>query len=266
MPKAFLLKFRPAGRREFDVSLGEQAHALFLSLVARLDADVAQDLHDSTDKKPFTLSPVLSADLSPVRRIVPQSSYFIRAAVLDDALAARMDTFFLHHGLRGLHLSGTDIAVEAVLGSDRHRLCGSERYLDIWNRPLCDTFQLRFLTPTALRVAGRNYLLPDPGRLWYGYMRRWNASAPPELAIGAAAVEAIDGRGALVISRLEIHSEVARFSRSMQLGFQGLVSFRARAEEEGMQRALCALGRFAFYAGSGYKTTMGMGLTEFNDG
>jgi CRISPR-associated endoribonuclease Cas6 len=53
-----------------------------------------------------------------------------------------------------------------------------------------------------------------------------------------------------------------RFRRSPQVGFVGQVTYGLMAENEAARCQLNALADFAFYAGVGIKTTMGMGQTR----
>ena len=53
-----------------------------------------------------------------------------------------------------------------------------------------------------------------------------------------------------------------RFRRSPQVGFVGQVTCGLMAENEAARCQLNALADFAFYAGVGMKTAMGMGMVR----
>lgn len=119
--------------------------------------------------------------------------------------------------------------------------------------------RLLFMTPTALRVQGANLPLPDPATLFTGYWHKWNMLSPvpaPDNVLTAIREEA-----AVRVSRHRIQTRLHRLSRAAQIGFIGEVSFQFASPDPEIRAWLTSLANFSTYSGSGYKTTMGMGLT-----
>ena len=134
---------------------------------------------------------------------------------------------------------------------------------------------LAFHSPTAFsdgqRTWGkRMHLFPDPERVFDRLARVWNAWAPSALALDAHAVQAYATEWVAVAS-FDLHTRLLHFDRHSQLGFTGRCGYalmeRAHAADDtaspgaGLRavQALHLLASFAFYAGIGQKTTMGMG-------
>jgi CRISPR-associated endoribonuclease Cas6 len=57
----------------------------------------------------------------------------------------------------------------------------------------------------------------------------------------------------------DVRTHMLAFRRAKQVGFTGRVTYGLMAADEAARCQLNALAKFAFYAGVGIKTTMGMG-------
>lgn len=181
-----------------------------------------------------------------------------RISLLDDSLldpltaGMREEPFVLAHETR-LHFSG----VPDVVGAS---------YDELVSRADEEaTITLEFMTPTAFRVEEMAYVLPDPARVFESYLMQWNLFSPAALRIAEAWLNWL--RESVVISRHRLQTDVLRFDTHSQIGFTGLVSFsipRARlaATEEEPVRILNFLADFAFFCGTGHKTSQGMGQTR----
>lgn len=65
------------------------------------------------------------------------------------------------------------------------------------------------------------------------------------------------------VSDYDLRTELIHFGRYKVIGFKGRVSYTApREANRTLQVALNALADFAFFAGVGYKTTMGLGQVK----
>lgn len=120
---------------------------------------------------------------------------------------------------------------------------------------------LEFLTPTSFHVNGLAYVLPDPMRVFESYWKAWNAFAPANARFNADWLGwAADN---IAISRMRLGTGVLRFAEHDQIGFVGLVQFAAqdRADEAALG-VFNTLADFAFYCGTGHKTSQGMGQTR----
>ena len=158
--------------------------------------------------------------------------------------------------------------------------------------PAARSLTLEFRSPTAFsdgqRAWGkRMHLFPDADRLFDRLARVWNAWAPPTLALDPLAIQAYT-REWVAVAQHDLCTRTLHFDRHAQIGFvgcctYGLMDVGRTPQRRGVEaspgevatphdlatktagadltpaRALHLLAVFAFYAGIGQKTTMGMG-------
>lgn len=159
---------------------------------------------------------------------------------------------------------------------------------------------LEFRSPTAfsdgqMAWGKRMHLFPDPDRVFDRLARVWNEWAPAALALDVLALQAYT-REWVAVAHHDLETRLFHFDRYSQVGFTGqclyrLMDVRPRAragkvvpKETGQRAAampgdcieppatvgaglapaqvLHLLAEFAFYAGVGQKTAMGMGQTR----
>ena len=132
--------------------------------------------------------------------------------------------------------------------------------------------QMRFHSPTAFRALTprgqdrRDEPAIDLVRCYQSWVNKWNTFAPAqidkekllEFVANHAGLTAIDSK-----------NRVLDFGRHKIAGFVGSCAYRffigqqkADADDLEMLRQVNLLTDFAFYCGTGYKTTMGMGQTR----
>jgi len=102
-------------------------------------------------------------------------------------------------------------------------------------------------------------VLPLPELVFDSLARQWNSLAPVPLQIDRQALRTYTDQH-VVIKRLEsLHTQMLHFAKAPQVGFVGRVSFGLMGDNDIARLYLNMLADFAFYAGVGMKTTMGMG-------
>jgi CRISPR-associated endoribonuclease Cas6 len=121
---------------------------------------------------------------------------------------------------------------------------------------------LQFASPTAFETENGNALFPMANQVFAESLgRKWNEHAPEKLPPGLLGELAQQTR----VERFSLWTEAVRFrgDRSrpfVEKGFVGECEFSVgpRGSPEA-QRALHLLADFAFFAGVGKRTTLGMG-------
>jgi len=120
---------------------------------------------------------------------------------------------------------------------------------------------IRFHSPTTFRQASGNTVQPYPDLVFGSWWDKWNAFAPNPVQMPR------DERARVLASistaRCNISTRMLDFGPFKQVGFVGTVSYDLSRLSEHERRWLDLLARFAFYCGTGAKTTMGMGQTSY---
>lgn len=256
---ALVLPLTPIGSPvDGDVYLGRATHGWFLRTVARLDPALATRLHDKSGSpigpRPFTLWPALGDDKP-----------FLRVTSIDPALT----TFLLDRWLPSL-------APSVVLGQVAFN-CGAVAQRPVqhpWAGQTCyanlmqtaaerqdDALNLDFGTPTLFRSNNLDVPLPLPTLIFDGLLQKWNCFAP--VPMNADLKPWIETH--LAMGRYHLKTRLLTFGhngRDAMPGFQGhcrLVFVKGAPIQQAMVHALA---EFAFYAGVGRRTAMGMGQTR----
>ena len=218
-------------------------HANFFSWLQLVDADLAQRIDSGEGAKPFTVSPLSQRN--------GRASF--RVTLLDDNLFPLLST--------GIGKRPEVRILHAVLPLEREPLTAYHSYADLAQCARQDkALSLRFDSPTSFRSNEKHYPFPDPVLVFTSYLTRWNAFATDWL-IDESWLEWL--RAAVAPSRFQLRSETVRFPHFYQVGCVGSVEYRAVAEVDDDQalQVWNALADYAYYCGTGHKTTQGMGQT-----
>jgi CRISPR-associated endoribonuclease Cas6 len=233
---------------------GRYSHAALLHLVNMLNPLLARRLHGQAAVKPFTIS-------------------FLHDSLKDGRLLMRVTS--LEPVLTSIlgHLTGEFVQPIISLGTSHFSVNYAGDSADIlpwigWQtigelveqEEASKSATLVFASPTSFSFGRRKIPLPLPELVFGGLLRKWNAFSP------APFPRELQGmfKEQLAISEIRnLNTRMLDFGRYKEKGFTGQVTFEALGswnQEE--LRAFNTLADFAFYAGVGYKTTMGMGLTS----
>jgi len=206
--------------------------------------------------------------------VTPEHSYELRFTVLDQGLF----TTFVQHFLRGgsrptVRLSGVEFQVSEVLTTPgSHPWAGyttAQELLDRWQgRDMGGkdnpghVFHLEFASPTAWSLGGRlgkrMEVLPQPRLFFGGLATTWDYWFKDVFTMGRDLREYV--AETVVVSQMQLETRMHQYRGYKQVGAVGRLTYRLLDyANPGWARLLNTLADFAFYAGVGYKTTMGMG-------
>ena len=238
---------------------GHHAHAFLLALIREIDADLSARLH-APGAKPFTASSLLRG---PTRgpagwQVREGARYALRFTALDEALFAKFLGSLLGSQAPDLRLGTAHFAIATVhtqpATSSWARVASFDQLIDAASADA--SLALEFCSPTAFQLTGNHSLLfPDPALVFGSLAARWNAFAPAK--IDRAVVDQI--AAAALVSRYRLETSMFDFGRYRKVGFVGHCHYQLRAAGSEVVQAANTLAAFAFFAGVGYKTTMGMG-------
>jgi len=269
------IQLSPTRPGTIRATVGHQAHAAFLRAVRGADPALAEVLHHPRlQQRPFTVSPLLGVGQArdgqvPVR---PEETYTLRFTVLMQRIFEQFMGRFLRGERPVLRLGQTLFLIKEILATPESSPWADYVSLGaLWQaageragEPL---IRLEFLSPTAFSFGQRPWgrlVQPLPeARLVFGSLARtWRAFGIPGIVPEPRAVEAYAEEN-VAIQRLEgLETHMLHYGRYPQLGFVGRVTFRVMdrgPESAAWRHTLHALAAYAFYAGVGYKTAMGMG-------
>ncbi|ODT03828.1 MAG: hypothetical protein ABS52_07830 [Gemmatimonadetes bacterium SCN 70-22] len=235
--------------------------------VARVDPALARRLHDQPDFRPFTVAVVggVAYGTQPVD-LQRGATLDVRITSIDDQLSRALDDVLAELGSSAVHLGRTVFQVDALARSPSEHPSAvsapATRLSEFWLHEQSAAVKpdvrttVRFLTPTTFRHQGENVPLPLPSLLFARLRRAWNA-------IGVAEIDPLLGiriADQCTITGYSLHTlQVPLAPRSIQSAFIGECEYEIARTDEEARRAAQLLLDFGFFAGIGYKTSMGLG-------
>lgn len=262
---------------ETDVTLrptmGHHAHAAFLSIIRESDSNLAETLHAQSTQKPFTVSPLIGKmeKRGHLLHIRAGTDCKLRFTFLDDALFQHFGKAFLTLTMPPIRLGEAIFQVRQMVSyaTEEHSWSKSETYAELVQSAKTDTrMSFRFYSPTAFRrltprgQKTRNDAYLDLDRCYQSWINKWNAFAPIKLDKTEILAFITDH---VQLTSVTTKSRALNFGRHTEVGWVGTcacIFYPEDSLDAELLRAANCLADFAFYCGTGYKTTMGMGQTR----
>lgn len=253
---------------------GSVLQGMFLHLIGEVDPEIARRLHDELGYRPYTLSPLgigrqgktfRGFKMPREQRIRSGSPCYLRITLLDDALFPTFSRYFLNRVQPTYRLGETGFVVTEVLATPESENSWSRyiSYPDLIQQAEARQNQrrikLRFLTPTTFRKSDIDLPLPLPRFVFQGYLKRFQEFHGFEFLPDF--VELVD-RYTGISSQKDIRTDTLKTKKVMLIGFTGDVAFdiSKKAPSE-LIFQMNLLADYAFFCGTGKKTTVGMGQT-----
>jgi CRISPR-associated endoribonuclease Cas6 len=274
-----------------DNHMGRAVQQFGLDLLAQVDADLAQRIHDLDDLKPFTVSGLMDHQGITYGSIQAGDRRWIRLT----GLSAQVSAVLLHyHQISSERLKSAERVtieldrlpwkLERVHVAD-HLWAGTNSYQSLidWHTRAqpADELRLTFFTPTTFRSQTVNFPIPSPTLVMGSLLSRWIAFTSHQLR--DLPQEPLDAFIAhhLLIQQYQLQTDLVRGKQgSKEIGFYGQVTYAItrksdylaknqpemeallQREHRWLARTVALLAEFAFYSGVGRKTTTGMGMTR----
>jgi len=265
-----VLTLQPTQKSTIPADQGRATHGLFLNWIRQADAGLAQELHDIEGVKPFTVSGlqgtgrVLRGEvtLDPQRPLwwrVTTLTPRLSQVVLEQVLPSLPDTLTLADQVFQVMGATVDQADHPWAGQTSYEALAQGHLLGAKDPP--PWLNLEFAAPTTFRSQGKHLPFPLPGLVFDHWLNKWNKFAPLSLHPDVKRF----AEECLAVSRYQLRSRVVRFGPATFIGFVGRCSFRALNRDPYWLRLLHTLAAYAFYCGTGHKTTMGLGQTKINN-
>jgi CRISPR-associated endoribonuclease Cas6 len=243
--------------------VGPASHGVLLRMIADADPDLAERLHRADHQRPFTCSTLLGGTpRGPSRHLDPEDELLLRYTGLNADVSAHL-TRWVEAPPPQIEIHGTALHVTgATVDPEAHPWAGQTTYEKLAAPRLLPGTRpdpraaIRFYAPTAFQSGGQTVPLPLPDLVYGGLVDKWNAFADVAVSeeMRRFAAECV----AVSRYRLETHALRGR-GNSLQIGFMGRCQFTALNKDRYWVGVMQMLTDYAFYAGVGYQTTMGMG-------
>lgn len=248
MPYALTVPLKTQRTLSHSGGVPERAlHALFYRWLEAAEPRLANFVHDQADPKPFTLSPLIDDG---------EERFHFRVTLLEDQYWD-----YVQAGLRAERTVRVGQKILALSGEPQV-VCRSYADLAQSADPQWMVI-LRFESPMSFKSHDMHYPLPDPALVFASYRARWNAFAPELLHIDDDWMEWLVNN--VAVSRFELRTTIMDFDRHQQIGCLGTIQYEVmhRGPQSVTQRGpLNALADYAFFCGTGHKTTQGLGQTQ----
>ena len=273
MPISTLISLIPETDVTLRPTMGHHAHAAFLAILKESNPEVAAAVHAHAAQKPFTVSPLIAEAKNRNNRlhIKAGTECKLRFTFLDDTLFQHFGKAFLTLTMPPIRLGEAVFQVRQMVShaTGERGWSKSETYAELIQSAKTDTqMSFRFYSPTAFRrltprgQKTRSDVFIDIVRCYQSWVNKWNAFAPMKIdKVEILAFVTDYGQVTSVMTK----SRALNFGRHTEVGWVGTgacVFYPEDALDENLLRAVNCLANFAFYCGTGYKTTMGMGQTR----
>ena len=273
MPYALVLHCVPAeGKLNRQDVQGQKALALFLQeLIEKQDASLAARLHAPRNYKPFTTT------ILPRKETQTPEAVCLRLTILDDTLYPVLSRFFLQRlgNVPRLRLGQTELLVSHVLvtpESDEPWAGFASFDALLANASEDETsWGITFATPTTFRTGNAEIPLPIPRLCFQSWLNSWDEHAPQPFFSDkdtrrAFLFEVVEPHVSVSYDQLRLVRQHLYFDgvRTGEQGFMGTCRFWLKSSQVAppYRKILSALASYSFYAGTGRKTTMGMGMSR----
>ena len=276
MPISTLISLIPETDVTLRPTMGHHAHAAFLAILRKSNPEIAEKLHAQSAQKPFTVSPLIAKVKKHNNRlhIKAGTECKLRFTFLADEIFTHFGKAFLTLTMPPIRLGEATFQVRQMVshGTEEHSWSKSEAYAELIESAKTDTqMSFRFYSPTAFRrltprgQQTRSETYVDILRCYQSWINKWNAFAPIKLD----KTEILDFvREYGQVTRVRTESRALNFGKHTEVGWVGTCAWIFYPEDlldDDLLRAVNCLADFAFYCGTGYKTTMGMGQTRRTD-
>ena len=250
--QSIVVELGAAKKGKPPATLGRAIHGCVLNWLSLGDAEIANQVHQS-DVNPLSLSGLIGNRRQPFSE--SGDRFFFRIGLLDGSLINPLLSGINQWGNESLILGDFPFVIRQVyMIPNSHSLArGTDYYSLVNDAVISHQINLRFLSPTSFRQKQGIQNFPLPGLVFDSLLRRWNLFAPKSLHFPEIEWEGL-------VSAFELKTHALRLEGGAEIGCQGWVKYVFSDVEKA--RIASILANFAFFAGVGRKTAMGMGQTE----
>lgn len=259
---SIVFEIKPSDDVKIPATHGKLLHAMFLDLVKRADSKLSDELHQPAKIKPFTISPIIGptpSDREGDITLLKDKEYRFRVTGFETGISNAL----MNVKADKLVIKDNEFDVLNILksdGADKRgwaRITTFEALYNEWiEKQPSRHFGLKFYSPTTFRKGKKNEPFPIPRLIFHGLVNKWNKYSPIHLGENLIAIVE---EGVLLSKCTDLKTKMHSFGEYEQVGFVGECAFTMTIKEPIWIKIIHMLADFAFFAGVGYHTTMGMG-------
>ena len=246
---ALIIQLGAADKGTLPANLGRAIHAQVMHWLNLGDSKVADAIHKSQES-PLSLSGLLGYRRKAGTK--PNDDFYFRVALLHGDLIDPLLNGLEQWGTKTLSLGERSFVIRSIDSlPGNHPQVGSSDYALLAKTPkISGDITLNFLSPTSFKQSQNTQPFPLPELVFGNLHRRWNAFAPECLQFPV-----FEWKG--LTSAYELKTYALKMEGGAEIGTQGWVRYRFPDIEQA--KIATVLSHFAFFAGVGRKTAMGMG-------
>lgn len=249
------------------MNMGPALRAEFLKWVGEADSRQADDLHDGNDLRPYTVSD-LTGTFRAQRGVQlvesGQSAWFRITSLRQAETSLLLDSVLPMVEGRSVSLGRTGFQVRKVAWREGEHPWArqssyqalADRYFKSDGQP-SDALEVEFVSPTTFH-SDVHLPLPIPEMVLGSWLERWNRFSSAGLPREMGQLE----QARLALSRYKLETRAMHYDKAAWIGFAGRCRFRVLSDDEYWLRLCSLLADFAFFCGTGAKTSFGMGQTR----
>ncbi|MEA3350516.1 MAG: CRISPR system precrRNA processing endoribonuclease RAMP protein Cas6 [Chloroflexota bacterium] len=247
---------------------GRAVHGFWYHHWGQIASAVADQIHQAAETPPFTLSPIM--DIPYPRRgkihIEEGESAWFRVVALSESLSRSLTETWAPQLPDLIELAGLPWQIKNwTISPDEHPWAEQVSYKQLGEEHLFLTkppqsWQIEFVTPTTFHGIRGHFPFPLPDSLVSSWLRRWQAFAP----IGLPEELPEQVRQHVVVSSYRLKTVPVRHGKRLTVGCVGRYKLHAIKMHPANRATLDTLAHYAFFVGSGHRTTQGMGMTRLH--
>lgn len=237
-------------------TLSRALHALVLKWFAAASPSVAETIHASQNS-PLTISGLLGNRRPNGVRV--GDYFYFRIGLLDGSLVEPLMRGFEQSETQSIILGDFPFVLRNMYAlPGTHQLAGAADYALLSHPTQALTeIEMHFLSPTSFKQNQVVQTFPLPELVFNSLHRRWNIFAPEQYHLPTCEWNAL-------VTAYDLKTYALKMEGGTEVGAQGWVRYRFSSPETA--RIATILANFAFFAGVGRKTAMGMGQAQLSLG
>ncbi len=232
---------------EKDKNYTEALWTNMLEKISNTDKNMADEIHNSTDKK-MTVSRFFTEKDSNTR---------FRITILEDKIYQTLINELIQD--KNIKITGQTLKLSGLYFAQtkmtRYAQVEEEETLYRILKKNPGKLTIKFISPTIFRRNNSNYIIPEPHLIFSSLARRWNSVC--KINFEQETITEIVNK--LIVSNLKIKSEIMYYKNMAQTGFTGFITFDTKKLTPEEYSIILGLKKFGFYSSVGAKTSFGFG-------